>query len=522
MSKGVYTDVEWGGRRNAQLENSKRDHTASGLYGSEYPQSTLTFVAKPHLRDIVERYTSLETRGRYPYGSDPTVHFITEYGLVFAKRKSQSLDTAGQYIECFQSVNGMDFEGCKTVEELERKHWLVGLSRSNVHTIKSAQAGSNGPSKTGFAVMAFGTATLRQKFLTEIYPGDLLMWSFPDSEITKNVMTHRDTERHNKKLNAVVEAVDWTIIDNYLANIARLVLRKGNDMGISKNLLNFGDHDVGATKPSASPKVKTANALKTHVLFVGSKFTEVLITRGILNVNTPYNRNVNDAKDALLTALFKSNYKGMDGNNRVDTSGMNPNDASVPLIETYNAYIDALQADKTDIFTGENIDLDEEVTKSYTYHTSGVHLASKMRSIGQAFSNTNDAQNYLESEKMQKHLKDVMYIPYLVGLVDGRGERKVVYDVLNACLPSYATYENKKLYRTGDGIVDLSKILTREQEHILSAYKHFGDNHLLSLGRTLSDSQEAVRSKIFGRAMSHGTPTQLEGAVSIILGGFKF
>lgn len=536
----------------ASAAREQSDYVAGDLYGEAHVQGPLTVIVRTSFREMKERQ---KRTGRcYPGGADPHCLQVNEWEPIIGPKGA---GTGGRdFIWGFSSLNGVSFGPHTTVDALENSFHFIGFARSNHITVGDRSAGIQ-PDKHGFAVIAFGICTARQAWKRDIFPGDDVFWRFPSTNEAKEIMSNMSTTRHPaNKLMVIMEPLDWSYLAYATRNAFQLVLRKANDIGISNRLggsVNadgrYYDNNYGRSGSEESANIRTARVLKDNTLAIGAITAQVLATRGLVTINTPYKEKKNAAMLRLLNALLtyvKDTIKSEDVNALPDAqlkaalstmsvngkplaNGFttdNPgirsrrNTPQSEMIRAYVDYSDAVNAPKTDASTGVNVMFGDQFTQPYVHFSQNKHLAQRISNGTLYMENLNSSEEAtkIDVEAKLESLMDGLYLEDYLGLVNGgkNEQPKVTYDILNAAHVGYGTVGTAVPYLKGAalgstlGVHASEKMLTMLQES-----KKVMEEHTTEVMVEHSKLIQALQDKRIGKALSHATAGSLATPLDI-------
>lgn len=533
-----YDSITFGGAGSSNVDASNQAYrdanaqTVSDLHGPTHILGPLTIICRADQMDMYARFKNPSSRS-YPKGFGAASLSVYENEAVIGYKRTRKGGL--EYTIGFSSLNGLPFGEAETVEDLENKFYFIGLSRSDYHTIDDASKNMRAH-RSGFAVAVFGFTSVRQKWPTDIYPGDKIMWSFPSLEDAVQSSKSMSTSRHPRdKLMVQLHPLDWSHLHYAINNVCQIFLRKGNDIGISKNLgFGNGEYSTSKSKANSSNKAKAAQGMKTHCLITVAKGVEVLNNRNIIKVMTPYETKKEQTKDALIVALMNalitmSNADGGDAFDGMTISGNAPSfgTTTIPeylsVQETYREYVDALRSPKTNVIKGTNVTYpgeNDQFTKNYTFFTQGAHLASSSVYDRPPLENADDAAAYLRDKQMEK-VNETLFIADALGLIDtpsGQADsQELIHDLVNATHLGYAEPESKRKYATGRSIKNISERLSRQESAALKEYQRVAENHVFDNNEAMSMFTASIEDKVVGTAFSYAPAGQLSTVLDIAL-----
>lgn len=523
------------------------DHVSSDLFGNAHSQGVLTLIVRTNTREMKARQKQIGNR--YPGGGDAYSLHVHEFDIIVGPKGT---GTGGRdFVWGFSSINGLPFGTHTNVDSLEQSLWFVGISRSNHYTIPDLAKGIQ-IDKAGFAVITFGICSIRRRWTTDIYPGDGLVWRLPSLREAKESMLRKTTTRHpSDKLMVVVEPLDWSFLKYAWKNVCQLMLRSGNDLGISHRLGGGGgDGDYGRSNSDVATNVRAARALKDHTLTVINEGIEVLAMRGLVEIQTPYKKNKKRAmlnllktaldfaktrvvplqdgeldEGALATAVSSMDIEGKKlsgldlASREVRNAGNSPQSK---FIKAYLEYSEAANDRQTDASTLTNCDFGDEFRQPYTFFSQNKDL-SKLYSSGLLkmvdSNSTVEAKKIDTSAKMAK-INDVLFVSHYLGLVNGgKGEQvRVTHDLLNATHMSLGQAETSIKYLTGFPLgSELNILASQKQLNMLNDYKRQAEEHLFKLNEEMAKLAQSIEDRRIGTAVSHATSGSLDTVLDVLV-----
>ena len=524
------------------------DHVASDLFGNAHSQGVLTLIVRADTQQMKARQKQIGTR--YPGGADAYCLHVHEFDVIVGPKGA---GTGGRdFVWGFSSINGLPLGTHKNVSSLEESLWFVGISRSNHYTLPDLAKGIQ-VDKQGFAVITFGICSIRRRWGQDVYPGDKLVWRLPSFKEAADSMRRKTTTRHpSDKLMVVVEPLDWAFLKYLLQNAVQLVLRSGNDIGISHRL---GGGDYGRSNSEVASNVRAAGALKDHTLTVIAEGVEVLAMRGLVEIMTPYKKKKKIAQARLLRAAldFAKGAVRPVGNGllngplgaAVASIGIEGralrdlnlgsvevrSDANSPqskFLKAYLEYSEATLEPQTDASTLTNSEFGDEFKQPYTFFAQGKDL-SKLYTSGVLAVTTDagalrdmtdtEAVTISRNAKMGK-LNDILYVTNYLGLVNGgNGEQtRVTHDLLNATHMTFGETETSLKYLTGFPLGnDLNIVASQRQLNMLNEYKKQAEEHLIRLNEEMAKLSQSIDDRRIGTAVSHATSGSLDTILDVLV-----
>ena len=521
------------------------DHVASDLFGNAHQQGVLTLIVRADTREMKARQKPVGNK--YPGGADAYCLHVHEFDVILGPKGT---GTGGRdYVWGFSSINGLPFGTHKNVDSLEQSLWFVGISRSNHYTIPDLAKGIQ-IDKQGFAVIAFGICSIRRRWTTDIYPGDRLVWRLPSLREAKESMMRKTTTRHpSDKLMAIVEPLDWSFLKYIWKNVCQLMLRAGNDIGISHKLGGGGEgDDYGRTNSDAASNVRTARALKDHTLTVVSTGVEVLAMRGLVEIQTPYKKKKRSTQLKLLKAAldFARGKVVQEGGGVLTTQelrnallsagveGRKPSQLSLnsaeirntgnsvqsKFLKAYLEYAEACAERQTDASTLTNCDFGDEFKQPYMFFSQNKDL-SKLYSGGVLSmvdpNSTTEAKKIDTDAKLEK-INNKLFLDHYLGLVNGgKGEQtRVTHDVLNATHIGFGEASTSVKYLTGFPLgSELNIYASQRQLNMLEESKRLLEEHLFKLNEEMSKLTQSIDDRRIGTAVSHATSGSLDTVLDV-------
>lgn len=517
-NRGYYT--------SAQVAKNVNSYQASDIYGSDSHRGVLTIIGKPNKRHFEKRKTGDNSR-KYPVG-DRTTFDVQEDEAVFTWYPSRGKGTT-EAIDFFGSVNGLSWEDCKTIEQLEDKMGFLGTTRSEFQMTDDPSTGTM-VDETGCTIQTFGTTNFRTIWQCQIYPGDRIVWRLPRSDDVRMMLSGRSSSREPQgKIRACFDVLDWTGVKYMLNNVAQIVLRRANDIGISHHLGHrASSYDSRRAQSSYSCYLRCAAALKNHQLVTVVKGIEVLHQRGIVTINDPWTAKRKEAKRNLFKYMLESVV-------RVNVSGT----AAVPagtdpkLAELYGKYSEAMSDRRTDVVRGHTVgDVAEaRFSRPYAYFTKGMNFVNRGEVSDYTDSTRpDDVVGALQSEQLWK-VNQTLWLGKVLGVVDApyggtsanEGIEPVVHDVLNATMMAYTQPENKRMYMPGSGMetTALSRVMDENKalKSALAKFLSVSIGHMEQFSEALNILTDREISKhVVGTAYSYAAPNKMDVKVDVLLG----
>lgn len=281
--------------------NSLSQWKSSELGDSTSTQGALTVICRANTVDMYERKKNVGPR--YPGGVTTESLRVSHKDIVIGPKKCIASNGA-EFIQGFSSLSGLSFGEASSVEELEENYWCVGVSRSDHDTVPDASTNTV-VNKQGWATLVGGITTITVKGdwrRKPISAGDELFWRFPTIEEAKAfTRTMSTTHKPLDKLTVIVEPFDWSYIQYLLRNVMKIILRSGNDIGISNRLgFNYDQSHYERAASDSSGPIRVARAFGEHSLTTVCIGVEVLATRGLIEVLTPAKKQRKSAQLKLL------------------------------------------------------------------------------------------------------------------------------------------------------------------------------------------------------------------------------
>lgn len=118
----------------------------------------------------------------YPGGEDNLNHNAMQGDLVFGMRGTRDVESLdGEPNELATvSVAGLRWDAYNSQDEMERAHYFIGVSAGEERLEHPLDA--NTPdARNGFATIRVGTVSVINNGTENFYPGDLVMYKFPDA-----------------------------------------------------------------------------------------------------------------------------------------------------------------------------------------------------------------------------------------------------------------------------------------------------------------------------------------------------
>lgn len=281
--------------------NSLSQWNSSELGDSTSTQGALTVICRANTVDMYERKKNVGPR--YPGGVTTESLRVSHKDIVIGPKNCIASNGA-EFIQGFSSLSGLSFGDASSVEELEENYWCIGVSRSDHDTVPDASTNTV-VNKQGWATLVGGITTITIKGdwrRKPISAGKDLFWRFPTVEEAKAfTRTMSTTHKPLDKLTVIVEPFDWSYIQYLLRNIMKIILRSGNDIGISNRLgFNYDQSHYERAASDSSGPIRVARAFGEHSLTTVCIGVEVLATRGLIEVLTPAKKQRKSAQLKLL------------------------------------------------------------------------------------------------------------------------------------------------------------------------------------------------------------------------------
>lgn len=527
---------------SVQANVPRRDmdnYVSSDLYGDAHTQGAMTLIVRADTVEMKAR--TKRSKNRYPnLGDDFDLH-VQEFDLIIGPKKAGTNNQ--NFVWGFSSINGLPFGTAETVEELENKYWFIGVSRSNHYVVPNLAKGTQ-VDKQGFGVIAFGICSIRQCWEKDMYAGDVAMWRFPTVAEALEMINHKTTTRYAPtKLMVKVVPLDWSRIKYSINNVCKLFLRKANDIGIS-NKLSITQGEYGSSNSESTANIRAARAFKNHALTTVATGVEVLATRNLVEILTPYKVNRKNAQTRLLISaldliktllprgrgnLTANNLAPMDINGTPfalngSMAEVSTQDETGQFLRDYIAFSEACAEPKTDASKMVNCAFSDEYEQPYVWFTHGADFNKRIKKGLEKVDLTSEssAKSALLNEKMRK-VHEILFLTNMLGLTNGgKGEElNVTHDVLNATHLSMTDAEVGKKYLKPHAFgPEFSVVTTSRQVAMLKEYKNHAEVHLPRLGEEMGKLCDSIHDKKIGRFVSHASAGSLNSVADLLVGGF--
>lgn len=237
----------------------------------------------------------------YPGGEDPVNHAVLVGDLVFGRRGQRDVESMdgepNEYV--FSSVSGLAWEDYNTHKAMEQDHYFVGVAAGEEHL--DHPYSDQPDSRNGFGTVRVGTVSVINNGPKTFYPGDLVMWRFPNCGIspgskfatgvdpsdTTIIQTTRYGEEPTKFRPEIVpfNPTDLSVELSGVFSTFFLPSQQGGvaDIDFKKVLPNADDYQGGSPYTLAQDE---GLAYKFGILGIFSAFLECAIRYGLVQRGT--------------------------------------------------------------------------------------------------------------------------------------------------------------------------------------------------------------------------------------------
>jgi len=444
---------------------------ANKMAGGIQQQSIIVVHVKPDKKEMYYRTVSND-HNRYPGANDTLNLAVYENDLVIGRRKTAPADTFINSVSGFSSLNGLSYEGYGSPDELEDDFWVIGVSRSDYYTISDIPHGRDS-AQPEFSAVTFGSASLWDVWIRDIYPGDKLMFSFPNWKEDYD-FRNKGGQYSSTKMRPRVVPYNPAYGNYYMKSAIKLAKEKyGTSDGRKSSYLARTGPGGKRTGPQNQYRNKTeaaASGLTTAVLLQALKIIEVLQHRGIIDIVT--------------TA---------DLNNRVGQGQGQPTaEATVNLLSQHATHV----AIPDERFTSKFERWSSVDDGHDQYHARGdvdiqTAYASKVGKLNFRRLGTHDARTLWLAEKMGLISSD----PAIYGQ---HSSPEVISNCLNACFPQS---DVDFMHVTGKTLMGTA-FMGGMKTALCSQLHKVTTSHALDLQEVMNNFKNSLDMKCFGTALS--------------------
>jgi hypothetical protein len=245
------------------------------------PQGIITINAAFNVREYLNRLKNTnsqfdqDSHGMtfYPFGNEKLLYNIVAGDMVFSYKGNNGTDVISQKLYVFANLNGIHLEKDKNPEDLSDRIKFSGVAKINYDVNDQPGHGLS------VAISGVNRVLLNTDVRRVIYPGEYLMYSFPDiSGIPRGLP--RFNKKPQNKIIPIIRPVDRAWTKSLYSEIAK----RGKKHGI--NELNV--------KASALDKI--AIKYKKAVLTEAMRVVEILFKRRVITIDNAPTNKTNDAR----------------------------------------------------------------------------------------------------------------------------------------------------------------------------------------------------------------------------------